>query len=251
MLEQVIDKELHKAKNGNADSREQILSAGKPFVLRVVSAFCQRKMEWGRDDELSIGLIAMDEAINRFSPETKVPFLAYARMVIKSRLKDFFRKEAKHATVSLDEAVATGEGDYPHTVAETNQAWDNHIQEVAAKERQEEVLEFGTLLADYGLSYAELVNASPKHRDTRETLNTVAWQLANDSQLIKQLLAKKQMPITELALLTGVNRKTLERRRRYIIALALLIYHRESFIYIYSYLNLTNFSKGVSNNGKS
>ncbi|MEG6616498.1 RNA polymerase sigma-I factor [Peptococcaceae bacterium 1198_IL3148] len=243
-LEQVIEEKLPSAQNGDANAREQVLSAGKPFVLRVVSTFCQRNMVWGRDDELSIGLIALDEAINRYAPEKQIPFLAYARMVIKSRLKDFFRKESKHTTVPLEESITADGIEYPHTSAETNQAWENYINETAARERQEEVLEFGRLLAEYGLTYAELVDASPKHRDSRQSLVAVAWKLANDNQLINQLLTKKRLPIAELTLTTGVKRKTLERGRRYIVSLALLIYYRDRFIYIYSYLKLTNWGKG-------
>ncbi|MTI81307.1 MAG: RNA polymerase sigma factor SigI [Firmicutes bacterium] len=244
-MEQVLEEKLHIAQDGDAVAREQVLDAGKPFVLHVASTFCKRKLEWGRDDELSVSLIAFDEAINRYSKEKQIPFMAYARLVIKSRLKDLFRKEAKHKTVSLEQN-AYPESEKLHSPAEANQAWENHLNEIAARERQEEISEFGKLLKQYGLSYEELVSAAPKHSDTRETLIYSAWQLANDLQLMNQLLSKKRMPISELSLLTGLKRKNLERGRRYIVAMALLFYYRQNYIYIYSYLKLTNWGKGAS-----
>ncbi|MBM7855276.1 RNA polymerase sigma factor [Desulfohalotomaculum tongense] len=242
-LERVLEEKLHSAQNGDADAREQVLNAGKPFVLRVVSTFCQRKLEWGRDDELSIGLIAMNEAINRYSHHKQIPFLAFARIVIKSRLKDFFRRESKHNAISLENKTVEG-SEYLYSGAENTQAWDKHIKELVDRERKEEILEFGKLLKQFDLSYEELVNVSPKHRDSRENLIRTAWQLANNQDLMSYLLDKKRLPIAELSLLTGVKRKTLERGRRYIVALALLFYHRENFIYMYSYLKLTNWGKG-------
>ena len=50
----------------------------------------------GRDDELSIGLIAFNSAIDSFEPGRKVPFLAFCRVVIINRLKDYYRQTAKY-----------------------------------------------------------------------------------------------------------------------------------------------------------
>lgn len=248
-LEKAIEEKLQSAKNGNKYHREELLNASKPFILRVATKVCQRRLEWGRDDELSVSLIAMDEAINRYDLVKEIPFLAYARIVIRSRLMDFFRKESKHQSISLED-YKLSDGEYlQQTPMEAAKAWENYVAERAAKERQEEVKEFGCYLAQFGLSYNELVQASPKHRDTRETLTKVAWDLATNENLINQLIDKKRLPLAELTVLTGIKRKTLERGRRYIVALALLIYHREKFIYIYSYLKLVNGHKGGDQHG--
>lgn len=234
---------IKKAQQGDTHVREQLLAEGKPFVRQVVCNFCHRKLEWGQDDELSIGLIAMNEAIDRYSQGRQISFLAYARMVIKCRLKDFFRREARHNNLSF-EVAAADDYESPQSIYEAGQAWDNYVQEVAARERQDEVMEFGQLLADHGLDFQELAAASPKHTDSRENLIMVAWQLANNQQMMANLLEKSRLPLTELVLATGVNRKTLERGRKYIMAMALLFYHRHRFIYIYSYLKLTNWKEG-------
>ncbi len=243
--ERVLVEKLKCAKEGDLEARNQVISASKPFVFNVVSSFCQRKLEWGRDDELSIGLIALDEAIDRYHPDRQIPFLAYARIVIKSRLKDYFRQESKHdGAVPLEEATAADGTEYHQSLAEAAHSWDNYIQQTAERERREEVIEFGRLLNQFGLDYQALVAASPKHRDTRENLIRVAWQLSRDPQLINQLLEKKRLPMAELVRQTGVKRKTLERGRRYIIALAILFYYKERFIYMYSYLKLTDWGRG-------
>lgn len=250
LLEQVIEEKLQSAKSGNDRDREELLNASKPFIYRVATKITKRHLEWGNDDELSISLMAMDEAINRYDLSKDIPFLAYARIVINSRLMDYFRKESRHQnSVSLEEYKLSN-GEYlQHTPAETFQAWENYVNEKAAKERQEEIIEFGHYLAQFGISYSELVQASPKHFDTRETLMGVAWELAGNKELINQLIKTKRLPLAELTKLTGIKRKTLERGRRYIVALALLIYHREKFIYIYSYLKPAGKNRGKFKNG--
>ncbi|OWZ84378.1 sigma factor [Natranaerobius trueperi] len=52
--------------------------------------------EWENDDELSIALLAFNEAINHYDLTSEKKFKNYSRMLIKSRLIDFFRKESRH-----------------------------------------------------------------------------------------------------------------------------------------------------------
>jgi RNA polymerase sigma factor len=55
---------------------------------------------------------------------------------------------------------------------------------------------------------------------------------------MKQFNNKKLLPIKELTLLSGVNRKTVEKGRKYIIALALIHHYEDEFIYLRSYISL-------------
>ncbi|AEG59639.1 RNA polymerase sigma-I factor [Desulforamulus ruminis] len=243
-LEQYTAQYLDQAKKGDKAAREILLSAGKPFVQRTAAAFCGRPLEWGRDEELSVGFIALDEAIDRFEPTRKIPFTGFARLVIKSRLSDYFRKEARHRHQPLEfQTLHQG----PIQV-DTEQAWENYLREAETRERQEEVLEFQRELSQYGISVEELVNASPKHCDSRENMIGVAKQVAEQPGLMEHLLRTKRLPVKELVPLSGLHRKTIEKGRRYIIAMSLLLHHRERFIYLYSYLKFTGWSEREGSN---
>jgi len=74
-----------------------------------------------------------------------------------------------------------------------------------------------------------------------------AWSLVEDCALFEELSHKKKLPLTELEKNTGIRRKNLERGRKYIIAMALLISRREDFLYLSSYLRLP-FGLGVDKN---
>jgi RNA polymerase sigma factor len=188
-------------------------------------------LEWGRDEELSIGLIAFNSAIDAFDPVKGIPFLAYCRIVIQNRLKDYFRKESRHLNLYPldDETVA-------HAF-ESKAGWEQYIDRTIEDERREELERFEGLLSEYAISLEDLVLASPRHRDYRLTLFRVADTLSKTDDLMKYLISRKQLPLNELEKASGVNRKTLEKGRKFIIASALILSEPDEFIYLRSYIN--------------
>ena len=224
-------------------SREDLLENCRPFVFTTACRVSRRVLEWGRDDELAVALIALNEAIDRYRAESGVPFLAYARMVIGSRLTDHYRRESR---VALSSVPLEPSGDAAGSL-EYAKSWEVYWEERAAVEREEEIEEFGNLLTSYGVTFDDLVKCSPRHRDTRQNLMRAAWSLVEDCALFEELSHKKKLPLTELEKNTGIRRKNLERGRKYIIAMALLISRREDFLYLSSYLRLP-FGLGVDKN---
>jgi RNA polymerase sigma factor len=70
--------------------------------------------------------------------------------------------------------------------------------------------------------------------------------LAQDESLMEQLEARKQLPIKELLDRVSVSRKTLERNRKYLIAVAVI--HSGNFPYLSDFLQedpQMTLSKGV------
>jgi len=237
---QDVDAEIKKIKQGDSLVRERFLENCKPFIYKIACKLSKRVLEWGRDDELAIGLIAFNEAIDRFCDDFGVPFFAYARKVIGSRLVDHYRRENRNV---MSKVQLSYQEEGVNNV-EFVKSWDNYLEEEAAREREEEIKEYEELLKTYGLSFEELVKCSPRHRDTRRSLMLVAWKLAEESSLFKKFRDNKKLPLAELEEKTGVGRKSLERGRKYIIAMALLIYRREDFLYLASYLKLPVTSLG-------
>ncbi len=220
---------------GDAQAREEFLQEYKPFVWKTAMNLCKRHLEWGASDELSIALIAFNSAIDSYNHEKKVPFLPYARVVIENRLKDYFRKECR-IQIECPYDAASDEGT-AFSPAEIQSAWNDFRDRTIEDERREELVEYEKLLGNFGIDFESLVEASPKHRDSRETLFRVARLVVSLPDMMESLLKKKQLPINELVLKTGVNRKTLERGRKFIIATALVLFYPMEFPYIRSYIN--------------
>jgi len=218
-------------KNGDQFALEKLVDEYKPFILKTSSQICRRMLEWGRDDELSIGIIAFNSAIDAFDPDKQVPFLSFCRIVILSRLKDYARKEGKYQSVyQLDDDTLASS-------LEGQIARNDYLNRTIEDERREELELFENMLSAYSISFEDLVDVSPRHSDYRKTLFGVARQLAQTASLMEYLTSKQQLPLNELEKVCGVKRKVLERGRKFIIASALIFYMPNQFVYLRSYVN--------------
>lgn len=224
-----------KAQAGDKLVREQLIKEYRPFYLRVASQVAKKYLVLGRDDEASIAMSAFDEAIDAYNPKAGASFLSFAEIVIKRRMVDYFRRKAR----SREEI--------PLSSLETDDTEDNIIRKIElkeaygviqlqqeAEERREEIFRLNQLLSEYGVRFSELVKISPKHQDARDRALEVARILANDPELLKYLTHRKALPLKELEKVVKVSRKTLERQRKYIITLTLILVGE--FHYLQEYL---------------
>lgn len=227
-----------KAKNGDKEAREIIIEKFTPFILRVASNISGRYLHIGHDDEVSIGMIAFNEAIDSYQVEKGVSFLTFAETVIKRRLIDYFRKEGKYSKVipfSSVDREENGNDENTTNRLESEEA-KNHVKELEdTQARKDEILRYNKILSEYGISFSELVQISPKHDDARRRAMGVAWIIAGNDRYKKYLMSKKSLPLKQLEAEVKVTRKTLERQRKYIIAVSLIIIGE--FNYLKEYIN--------------
>jgi len=114
-----------------------------------------------------------------------------------------------------------------------NASVNQYKLEVESEKRKADILEYQQHLATFQISFSDLVEACPKHIDARENAKQIAKYLASEKELVQFLLDKKQLPMKELLKSVNCSRKTLERNRKYIIAMAL--------IYIGDYISLRSY----------
>jgi RNA polymerase sigma factor len=209
---------------GDIKLRNQFITDYQPYVAKMTSRFCKRYIDPSRDDEFSIALSAFNEAISQFQMEPGRSFLSFSETVVRRRLIDYVRKEQRHSN-QLPYSSFDIEDDEEHTInpVEIHQAIGQYEKEKENAERRSEIMDFDRCLQEFGLSFSELAAVSPKHADSRAILIGVGKTLAEDPQLMRLLIGKKLLPIKELLSLVDVSRKTLERNRKYIIAIALLM----------------------------
>lgn len=224
---------LARACQGDRQAREDLIAASRTFIAAVVAAACRRPVVWGYDDELSIGLIAFNEAIDAYDRKMRSRFSPFAGTVIRRRLIDYFRRNAR-APLPLPETDLTEGLPGPHEVRE---AWEAFRRDELARERADEIARFEQVLAPYGLDLEKLAWASPTHRRTRTVLQRVAAVLAGRSDLLNQVRKTGKLPQQDLCRLCGVTPRVLERGRPYVIALALLLADPE-FPCLRSYLDI-------------
>ncbi len=223
---------LADAQAGDRLAREQLISDYRPYILKIAAQVSGRYLIEGESDEYSISLIAFDEAINSFDPKKGIAFLTFAETVIRRRLIDFFRKESKSRQVVPFSSFGDDLEDEQNVInlVEAQRARDNFQLESEISERQEEIARYNELLQQFGVTFAELVDLSPKHEDARRRAMEVAKLIAINPQYCSYMLTKKELPLKFLAREVSLSRKTLERQRKYIIAITLIIINDFSYL---------------------
>ena len=236
---------MAKIKNGDTHLKEGLINDYKPFILKVISTVTGKFVDTKNSDELSIGLMAFNEAIESYNAEKNVGFLSFAETVIKRRTVDYIRKDCKNSKV------------YPFTYFQNNDNEDKGIIEnkymvVEAGtffdnvELKEEIDLFRTRLKDFGINLSDLVGNVPKHADSKRLAIGIARVLSESKLLSDMLNTKKTIPMSQLMKIVQVNRKTVERNRKFIIAVYLILNSRLEVLQEY----VSNIEKGGNNHGK-
>jgi RNA polymerase sigma factor len=206
----------------------------KPFIAKCVERVTGRYVRYGEDDELSIALLAFVEAIKSYNIE-KGNFLAFSQNVIKRRLIDFYRKEKKHNNViSLNQNLREDEEDTPDLT--TGEALDRYSVDIISEYRRLELEDLKKELSNWDISFFELINASPKHDKTRKIYSDIVKYILSQPELVAQIKQKKYLPIAEIEKNTGIPRKKIERARKYILAVTIIL--TGDYQYIKDYIDL-------------
>jgi len=220
---------LGRAKSGDREARNDLIAAFTPFILKVAARVCGRYLREGEDEEISVGLMAFNEAIDAYDTERGVPFLAFAETVIRRRLIDHHRRTARRRREiplsELESVTEEAERGNRLTQIEARLAAENYQRAVEAEERRREIHRYQALLREFGIHFNELVKIAPKRVDARRRAMEAAVVIARTPRYARYLLSTKTLPLKCLESDTRLklSRKTLERQRKYIIAIALLL----------------------------
>lgn len=220
--ERTLEETVLLIQQGNLQLQNELIEQYKPFIAKAVSSVCKRYIS-EKDDEFSIGLIAFNEAIEKYSRDKGSSLLAFAELIIKRKVIDYIRKEVRYGqTVNFD-FQENEDGEISQSKVEADLSIDEYKKLIEQEHRKEEIIFYQKRLSDFGLTMAELIEYSPKHMDARQNAIKVAQVLVENEQLREILFQKKQLPVKQLEQLVSVSRKTIERNRKYIIAMSIIM----------------------------
>ena len=206
---------LAQAKAGDAQARNDLIESFKPFILRTAARFCSRRLDWQNDEELSVSLMAFNEAIDAFNPDQGAAFSSYAYLVINRRLTDYMRKENKHKTRSVpqeDISQVVPEGATLDSSRDFERIfWQDEIHSLLRK------------LEAYGITLKDLVSASPKHKRVRLQLAYMAHEISLREDFSTYITKNYRLPVKEICRQFNVRRKFVETWRRYLLTLFLIL----------------------------
>ena len=86
-----------------------------------------------------------------------------------------------------------------------------------------EIEELSLQMSEFGVTLSDVTDHCPKQQRTLEACQKALWVVRENKTLMENFLRTKRLPIGPMAEGSGTERKTLERHRKYLVAL-LLVY---------------------------
>jgi RNA polymerase sigma factor len=212
-LEEILDQ----IKRNDNLLREQFINNYINFIMKVVSNTLSKHVDIKNSDELSIGLYAFNEAIDRYDKEKKCNFFAFAEQVIQRRIIDYIRRNKKSVETYPFTYFCNEDNDFEekYLVAQETRYENIEIKDEIERLEQE--------LNGFGITLEDLISVSPKHKDSKQLSINIAETLCNNDILFNKLYESKRIPKNELMKVVNVNQKTIDRNRKYIIAVSLIL----------------------------
>ncbi len=223
MHEVMTENEQAKAAAQDIGLKNRFLADNQKHILRLAGAVSHSSITES-DDEWSVALRAVSEAIDSYSDE-KGNFWSYAAVVMKSRLTDHYRSGKKYrAEISARPEVFDGDLDEDDPDLGLGSEVRNHIAVMPDTSLAEEIGALSEELAEYGITFFELAECSPKAEKTRRSCGAfIKAMFTPPPPLTGDLRTKHQLPISGLLDRVRESRKILERHRKYLIASTLIL----------------------------
>jgi len=219
--EEIIEKPNnlnHRAISAKSSETEakNLIEDFMPFLRGRVAKYSVRFDEHLRDDLLSTAMMAFYEAVHSYDAE-KGHFFPFANRVVCARIIDNIRKISRHEgrTISLSE---DDEQQLTESAAINVISMRKYEAERRREQLTEEIEQFMSEAASWGITMDALVKGSPKHRELRLTYRDILSTVTESPEIMQTIHIKRYFPIKAISKITGLPQKKLERARIYILA---------------------------------
>jgi len=195
----------------NSYDRDKVITEYTPFIVKTIAEETKRYVEVENSEELSIAILAFNEAIDRYE-YNESNFLSYAKIVILSRIRTHLKSNNFRTknVVSLDQLSEKGETDMD------NKAEDIDDSLVA------EIEEFKHELFFFGLDLEKLIDESPKHKDTRIKAILLGQEVSKVNEIVKKMYLKRKLPIATIVDRFKVSLKFVKRSKSFLISVIII-----------------------------
>ncbi|MGB3367490.1 MAG: sigma factor [Acidaminobacteraceae bacterium] len=223
---------INNAKN-NTDDMNILIEEYMPFIKsELYKSKSYNKFEI--DDLISIGMLAFSESVNKYDQE-KGNFISFSSKILKLRVIDFYRSQAKYDNEILDKNWADSS---ELSIVESGLN-KRSIEEFSESElnllRREEIMEFKEELIKFSIDFVKLKKSSPRKKELRKMCFEIADYIIENEELQNKLKIKKTLDLEKICKKFEVHRKKIERARSYIIAIVIIL--DGDYMFIRDYIN--------------
>lgn len=211
-----------RAASGN-EEKSKFLAEERDHILFLTARILKHSVT-DSDDEFSIALMAVSEALDSYNEE-KGNFWNYAALVIKSRILDEYRKNSRHSGELLL-SPASFEGDLRDEDTEADISIKSELNRKTAvyidNPLKDELDALEQELKEYDVDLFELPAVSPKSGKTKTACGELIKAFFLPPPLLDILKQTGKLPISELLKRYKTSRKLIERHRKFILASVLI-----------------------------
>ncbi len=202
-----ILEEVERAKLSK-ESRNELIKNYMPFIIKSISEVTKSYVRVGDSDELSVGLMAFNEAIDRYQGD-KGLFLSYAKLVIKSRIKNYIEQnQSGISTVPIEEI------DIVRNIALSNKDDNGDLKE--------EIIIWKDELLKFNITFSDLLSKKPKHKDSKDRAFNIAREVSDNKSIVDRMFEKYKLPISLISRELKVSMKILEGGKVFIISVVII-----------------------------
>lgn len=211
-----LEQRVKEAKN-SGELLEQLILDYLPFIKKQVGSMMGLGLEY--DDMLSIAMLVFSNCVHQYEIE-RGNFLTFVKVSLKNRLIDESRREMKNKMIvplykeTEDEVLLQTENQI---------ALQYYDKEIERKNLCIEIEDLSTKLEQFDITFSQLAAICPKHTRAKRQCYAIALAVSNDEVMKKKLMENKKIPQKELAGMFKISVKTIEKHRKYIVALVILI----------------------------
>jgi len=212
-----LEDRVKKIQEGNIQERNSLIKEYIPFIQKNTSSQMGEYVN-KEDDIYSIGLMAFNEAIDKYNHD-RGSFLTFAAIVIRSRTVDYQRKLGRFDREVHFSEFNSNEDD--NTAANNLMAVDSFETTIETKM---DMVRLVSEMKDFDVTLNDLIKESPKHLDTRIKAVEIARYIYNNPELKDKFIKNRQLPVTDIIGALHISKKTIQRSRKFIIAMVLILH---------------------------
>ncbi len=218
---------LTKIRNGDYLERENFIEENKSTILKIVCDTLGKSTITKNSIEFEIGISAFNSALDSYDINSKGIFLSYVEKVIKEYIISYLRNKQSNEP-SAD--FAADEKSYLYY----------------STEDKEKLSTFKNKLWELDIVLQDLVLECPTDDSSVQSALKIAKTLAENDKTYKKLFAKKDIPYEDLDDNTKAQKKYIEKYKKYILVLCVII--KEDLKIIHSYFKNVENGKGFAEN---
>lgn len=212
---EIIEKRLLIAKR-NSDEIEQLLKDYLPFIKKQLSNFTDVDIEY--DDMLSIAMLTFVNCIKQYD-EGKGNFLSFSSICIKNRLIDEYRKSSKYKAKIITYDNSSNDSKIYDKVS----SFSKYNKDLEKENLNNEIDSLSMELSNFNIAFMELPKICPKQNKARIRCLELAKEVTSDLEMKTTFLNNHKIPQLELAKRFNISTKTIEKHRKYIVTLIILL----------------------------